>query len=122
MKKPKNKRARDERGVSLAEVMIGLVMLTSALLGLTGASGLALHTTIRSRQDIEIWTAVQWKADSLLALGPGNVSPGAAIVQGYPMGWTVSGTNPVRIDLMVYRPKLTTGAMTVDTLTMYLAN
>ena len=98
MKKPQGKRAFNERGVSLIEVMVAMVMLTSALLGLASAAGLALRTTVRGRQDLQLWAAVQWKADSLVALGWGNVTNGSDTFQGYPMSWTVSGTNLERID------------------------
>lgn len=122
MTKPQPKRARDERGVSLIEVMIGMVMLTSALLGLIGASGLALHNTIRSRQNMQMWAAVQWKADSLVSLGWGNVTSGSDTVQGYAMSWTVSGTDVEQVGLLVDYPGRITGAMIQDTLFMYLTN
>ncbi len=122
MKKPQPKRARDERGVSLIEVMVAMVMLTSAVLGLAAAAGLAVRTTIRGRQDIQLWAAVQWKADSLVSLGWGNVTSGSDTFQGYPMSWTVSGANPERIDLLVDHASLTTGAMIRDTLILYLTN
>ncbi len=120
MKKPSPRRARDERGVSLIEVMIGLVILASALLGLIGASGLALHNTVRSSQSMQMWAAVQWKADSLVSSGYGNVTNGSDTVQGYPMSWIVSGTDPERIDLLVDYPNLRTGAAMRDTLIIYL--
>ena len=44
------KRAWDERGVSLIEVMVGLVMLTLALLALASAAGLALRTLVVLQQ------------------------------------------------------------------------
>ena len=122
MKKPKPKRARDERGVSLIEVMIAMVMLTSAVLGLASAAGLAMRTTIRGRQDMQLWAAVQWKADSLISLGWGNVTNGSDTFHGYPMSWTVSGTTLERIDLLVDHASLTTGATIRDTLILYLTN
>ena len=120
--KPQAKRERDERGLSLIEVMIAMVMLTTALLGLSSAAGLALQTTVRGRQEIQMWAAVQWKADSLISLGWGNVTTGSDNVNGYPMSWTVSGTNLEQIDLSVDHPSLATGAMIRNTLTLYLTN
>ena len=122
MKKPQPKRARDERGVSLIEVMVAMVMLTSAVLGLAAAAGLAVRTTIRGRQDIQLWAAVQWKADSLTSLGWGNVTNGSDTVNGYPVSWTVTGTNLERIDLSVDHASLATGAMIRNTLILYLTN
>ncbi len=121
MKKSQPKRARDERGLSLIEVMVAMTMLTSALLGLASAAGLALRTTIRGRQDMQLWAAVQWKADSLVSLGWGNVTTGSDMVHGYPMTWTVSGTDLKQIELLVDHVSLTTGATIRDTLVLYLA-
>ncbi len=114
MKKPQPKRARDERGLSLIEVMVAMVMLTSALLGLGSAAGLAVRTTVRGRQDLQLWAAVQWKADSLVSLG--IVTNGSDTVHGYPMSWTVSGK---KIELFVDHASLTTGATIRDTLVLY---
>ncbi len=121
MKKPQPKRARDERGVSLVEVVVAMVMLTSALLGLASAAGLAVRTTGRGRQDMQLWAAVQWKADSLVSLGWGNVTNGSDTFQGYPMSWTVSGTDLQQIELLMDHASLTTGATIRDTLVLYLA-
>ena len=38
--------ARDERGASLIEVMVAMVMLTSALLGLAGAAGFTVMSLL----------------------------------------------------------------------------
>ncbi|MCH7491257.1 MAG: prepilin-type N-terminal cleavage/methylation domain-containing protein [Gemmatimonadetes bacterium] len=122
MKKLQLKRARDERGVSLVEIMVAIVLLGTAVMSLASAAGLAMRTTVRGRQDMQMWAAVQWKADSLVSLGWGNVTNGSDTVHGYPMSWTVSGTNLERIDLLVDHASLTTGATIRDTLLLYLTN
>ena len=86
------KRPRDERGVSLIEVMVGMLMLASGLLALASAAGLALRTTARAGEDVQLWAAVQWTADSLVSMGAGNVVNGSGVVQGRTVSWTVSGT------------------------------
>ena len=116
------KRAWDERGVSLIEVMVGLVMLTLALLALASAAGLALRTTARAGEDLQLWAAVQWTADSLVSMGAGNVVSGSGVVQGRAVSWTVSGTDPRRIDLVVDRRRMTDLAIVKDTLVLYLSN
>ncbi len=110
---------KNERGVSLVEVMVAMTMLTSALLGLASAAGLAVRTTVRGRQDMQLWAAVQWKADSLVSLGWGNVTTGSDTFQGYPMSWTVSGTDLQKIELLMDHASLTTGATIRDTLVLY---
>lgn len=113
--------ARDERGASLVEIMVAMVMLTSALLGLAGAAGVALRSTIQGSQDLRLWTAVQWTADSLFSVGAGNVIDGSDVVQGRSVSWTVSGADPLRIELLVDR--LNRRAQTVqDTVLLYLGS
>ena len=121
MKKLQLKRARDERGVSLVEIMVAIVLLGTAVMSLASAAGLAMRTTVRGRQDMQMWAAVQWKADSLVSLGWGNVTNGSDTVHGYPMSWTVSGTDLQQIELLTDHASLTTGATMRDTLVLYLA-
>ena len=113
--------ARDERGAALVEVMVSMVILTSALLALAGAAGLALRSTIQGREDLQLWAAVQWTADSLFTVGAGTVTNGSDIVQGRTVSWTVSGADPLRVELLIDR--LTTNRQTVqDTVLLYLGN
>ncbi len=117
MKKLQGKRALNELGVSLVEVIVGMVILTSAVMSLAGAAGLAMRITARGREDIQLWAAVQWKADSLVSLG--LVTNGSDTVHGYPMSWTVTGN---QIELLVDHGGLTTGVTIRDTLILYLTN
>ncbi len=110
----------DERGVSLVEMMIGMLMLTTALFTLAGAAGLALRTTIRGREDLEVWAAVQRKGDSLVARGAGNITTGSDVVDGRAISWTVSGANPVRVDLVVDRKRMVDLTIAKDTLVLYM--
>lgn len=121
MKKLQGKRALNERGVSLVEVIVGMLILASGVMSLASAAGLAMRTTVRGRQDMHLWAAVQWKADSLVSLGWGNVTNGSDTVHGYPMSWTVSGTDLQQIELLTDHASLTTGATMRDTLVLYLA-
>ena len=111
----------DERGVSIVEIMVGMMMLTTALFSLASAAGLALRTTIRGREDLQTWAAVQRKADSLMARGAGNNVSGADVVQGRAISWVVSGAAPERIDLIVDRRKMVDRTIVKDTLVLYLS-
>ncbi len=82
----------DERGASLVEIIVGMMMLTTALFSLASAAGLALRTTIRGREDLQTWAVVQRKADSLVARGAGNIASGSDVVQGRVISWVVSGS------------------------------
>ncbi len=122
MKKLQLKRARDERGVSLVEIMVAIVLLGTAVMSLASAAGLAMRTTVRAREDLQVWAVVQRKGDSLVALGAGNITAGSDVVWGRPISWTVSGTNPERIDLVVDRAAMLDLAIVKDTIVLYLSN
>ncbi len=125
--KKQHKRARDERGVSLVEIMVAMVILTSTLLSLSGAAALALRTTIRGREDLKVWAAVQRKGDSLMEQGAGNITGGSDVVDGRPISWTVGawtagGPSPQRIDLIVDRAAMMDLSIVKDTIVLYLSN
>ena len=114
-------RKLDERGISIVEIIVGMMMLTTALFSLASAAALALRTTIRGREDLQTWAVVQRKADSLVARGAGNVASGSDVVQGRAISWVVSGANPERIDLIVDRKKMMDMSIVKDTLVVYLS-
>jgi len=114
-------RPTDERGISLVEVLIGLVVLTVGLMGILASAAVAIRQTYRSNRDIHLWAAVQWKVDSLVSVGADNVTGGADTVQGYPMSWTVSGTKPKQLELVVERKNFTLSQSARDTVILYLA-
>lgn len=113
------RRLRHERGVSLVEVMVGIVILALALLSLSAASGLAARQLYYSRTDSQWSAAVQQKLEELGSQGFANVSNGSGVVQGYNMTWTVTGTDPKTVKLMVQR-QTRLGQIVVDTLLMSL--
>ncbi len=90
-------RIREERGVSLLEILIGLSIFSIALLALAAAGGVAARQVHAGRTDMHRWAAVQQQVETIIAQGSTNVVDGSAMVQGYPMNWTVSGSiNSVR--------------------------
>ncbi len=111
---------KNERGVSLIEVMIGMVILTTALMSLASSAVLALRTTIRGREDLKVWAAVQRKGDSLVARGAGNITTGSDVVDGRAISWIVSGANPVRVDLVVDGKRMVDLVIVKDTLVLYV--
>ena len=113
---------KDERGVSLVEVVIGILILSVVLLSLVASGALAFKQVHRGRTDMQLWAAVQRQVDSLFGARWDGLATGSDTVQGYPMTWTVSGTNPKRIDFEVERLNLTTRHYVRDTLIFYVAN
>ncbi len=115
-------RAHGERGASLVEAILGITLLGGVLLGLAGSAGMAARQTYHSKTSMQLWAAVQWAADSLLACDWDGLTTGADTVRGHPMSWAVSGTNPKRIDLAVERLIMTTLSTASDTLVLYIAD
>ena len=121
MRREETPPSRSERGVSLVELVVGMVLLTSVLLGLAGAAGAAARQTYRAKVDLEMWSAIQSEVDSLISVGWGTVASGSDTKGGYPMSWTVSGTNPKRIEFEVERMDLTNRTTVRDTLVFFMA-
>lgn len=116
------KRSRfDEGGVSLVEVMIGIMILAVALLGLAAAGGVAARQVQSGRQDMSRWAAIQEQFEWIVARGYDNVTDSSSVVQGYPMTWTVTGTNPKKVILLMTRENFQ-GTTVQDTFITYLAN
>ena len=122
MKLPRSSRVRTERGVSLVEIVVAGMLLSITLLGLSGAAGLAARQTYWAERDMELWAAVQWEVDSLMAVNWGALASGSDSVRGYPMSWTISGTDPKQINLVFGRMSSTTRSMVPDTLAFYIAD
>lgn len=116
-------RKRCEAGLTLLEALVALVLLSAALLALAGAAGASLKTSSESRRNLQVWSAVHRVVDSLTAAGWGAVSDGAAIVNDYPIWWTVTSVTPEldRVDAVVARRRAGGFGAMEDSLTLYLA-
>ncbi len=112
---------RDEKGHSLVSILVGLVLMSAAMLPLAASAGLAARATAGGRSDMHLWSATTWVTDSLRAEGWGNVTAGSGSWQGYPMTWTVSGSDPQRVDLIVGHVSVMTRLTFHDTLIIYLS-
>ncbi len=112
---------RDERGMSLVEVLVGVIILSTALLSLVGAGGIAARHLYLSRTDMHRWAALQEQVELLRELGYDGVTTDSAVVQGYPLSWTVAGTDPKKVILLLERTNLSAQAVT-DTLVLYFAD
>ena len=111
----------NREGVSLVEILIGVIILSVALLGLAAAGGVAARQVYQGRVDMGRWAALQQQLESLVAQGYENVADGSGAVQGYPMSWTVTGTDPKQITLLMTRENFR-GVTVQDTLVTYLAD
>ena len=114
-------RLHDERGVSLVELMVAVVILAVALLGLAGAGGVAAQQLHIGRKDMTRWAAVQQQLEQLVRLGYDSVTSGSPVVQGYPMVWTVTGVKPKKVLFTVQRTN-NSYQVVLDTTVLYFAD
>ncbi len=118
-------RRSSERGVSLVEVMVGLIILAVGLMSLISATFLSLRQTTRAKDDVTYWADVQQVLDSLMGKGWNNVTAGSSTVRGRAITWTVNaaGSNPRQVTLIAQRYGYQqVHTLTPDTLVVYLAN
>ena len=93
---------RNEGGVALVEILVSIIILAAALLSLAAASGHAARQMYNSGRELRMWSAVQSQVDSLRAAGFKNIVTGSATVEGYSVGWAVTGTDPKTVTLDIY--------------------
>ena len=119
MKQQTNRAMFDERGISLVEVLVAIMILAGALGSMVAASGHAARQSFGSRRDLEVSAALQNQMETLRATGYKAISTDTGSVFGYPMKWTVSGTDPKKLVLEVRWTDRRTGAAVRDTLVQY---
>ncbi len=93
---------RNEGGVALVEILVAIIILSGVLLSLAAASGHAARQIYHSRRELNMWSAVQSQVDSLRSVGFNNLADGSATVEGYPVSWNVTGTDPKTVTLDIY--------------------
>jgi prepilin-type N-terminal cleavage/methylation domain-containing protein len=107
-------------GFTLVEVLVAIVVLGTTLLSLGAAAGLAYRQMAYSQRDADWSAAVQQQLEELTGDGYVNVTAGSAAINGYPMKWTVTGTDPKTVMLMVTRTLRSGQVVVVDTLVLIL--
>ncbi len=113
-----NQRVRGERGVALVEIIIAIIMLAGVILSLAAASGHAARQIYLSRRDMHLWASLQSQAESLRAVGYQGVTTGSATVDGHAVAWTVAGTDPKTVTVVLtYETRKGTSAY--QTFTVY---
>jgi Tfp pilus assembly protein PilV len=89
-------------GFSLVETIVAVVLLSFAILGVTGTGTAVLKQMGRARSDLQLWAGLQTVADSLRSVGIGSVGAGNRTIAGYSFTWTVDSTTNA-YDMIVLR-------------------
>lgn len=89
------------KGFSIIEVIVAVVIFTFAILGMTTTSNFVSRQMQIALRDMRMAFATQQKIEQLLSLGYGGITSGSGTVDGFPVAWWVSGTNPKVLTLVV---------------------
>ena len=119
MKHRECRRIGGRGGFTLVEVLVAILILGITLLSLAAATGLSYRQISYSKRDADWSVAVQQQLEGLTGDGYRNVTSGSGTVDGYPMTWTVTGTDPKTVTLEVSRT-LRSGQVVVDTLVLIM--
>jgi prepilin-type N-terminal cleavage/methylation domain-containing protein len=129
-------RRRPTSGFTLVEVLVGVTLITVAILGLTKSGALGMRMGSRSRSDAQTWGDTQQIVDSLMSRNAGvpsgtaslGVVDGQQTVRGRLIKWTVTwpggvvGAAPQMITIAIprtgYQNRL---AVVTDTVIVYLS-
>jgi len=117
-------RSNAQNGFTLIEVVVGILILTVALLGLAASAGMGLKATTRSREEVRYWADAQEVIDSLMGTGFGNIASGSTTIRGRQISWTAgsAAAAPQSLTVIVQRPNYLTPWRTVsDTILLNLS-
>lgn len=110
-----------ESGASLVEVLVAVILIAGLITAAAATSVTGARALRAGGSETDYWAALSWQAESLLHDGYDGVASGSATVGGFPMSWTVSGTDPKTVTLIATRPDATFGTVQ-DTLLIMLAD
>jgi type II secretory pathway pseudopilin PulG len=90
-------RVQSERGITMIEILVVIVITAGVLMSLAAAMGLAYSNIGRSTMDTDAYAASQAKLEQLVSMDYDSISTGSGDLGGYEMQWTVTGTDPKQL-------------------------
>lgn len=112
----RNSPLRSESGVSIAEVLIALVIFSTALLGVVGTAARVCGIMNSSHVRLRAGSIAQQQIEELLTQPYIEVKSGTATRRGVDLRWTVAETIWAKEVLLVYKYNVP-GHLRADTLT-----
>lgn len=88
-----------ESGVSAIEVVVGLMILSTVLLGIAATSTTAARSLSSGRLSMENAAAIQYQTETLMSLHFDSLTSGTSKVDGVRCTWAVSGSEVKRVVL-----------------------
>ena len=111
----------DRQGFTLIEIIMAVLIFSIMMGGMMGSGLVASNQLKVGQNDVRIWKAATYQMEKLIADGFDSVSSGNDTVQGFNSVWTVTGTDPKKILLVIDRTTLT-GDVRPDTFVTYVAD
>ncbi len=111
----------DQQGFTLIEIIMAVLIFSVMMGGLMGSGLVAANQLRVGQNDVRVWKAATYQMEKVLAEGYASVSSDSGTVQGYNTVWTVTGTDPKKILLVIDRETLS-GDIRPDTFVTYLAD
>ena len=112
-------RLHRETGFSLTELLISLIMISAGVVGFASAVGLISKEMNVGRRDTEVALLASNQLETLKSLGHDAVSPGSLVEGQYQLSWTVEGSDPKKLVLVVTYPE-DYSSYASDTLVSYI--
>jgi len=121
MRTPAPKRRRNSGGFSVIEVLVAITIFSIVVLGVAATGAVSARNLNSGQESTSAATAVQSKVDSLTSLGWAALTAqsGSDSVQGHSVNWTVTGTNPRHVVVVVHRQVLSQAF--ADTIVTYVS-
>lgn len=113
--------SRGERGFSIVEVVISLVIFAVAMTGLVSMSVLGSELLRVGGDEDDRWSVSQVKLEELVAKDTAALTDGSDTIRGYPLTWTVTKGDPTKIVLLL-GPREGGALSRSDTLVTYVDN
>ncbi len=111
----------DRQGFTLVEIIMSVLIFSIMMGGLMSAGLVASNQLRVGQNDVRIWKAATYQLEKLIAEGYDSISSGSDTVQGYSTVWTVTGTAPKKI-LLVIDGKTLSGGIRPDSFVTYMAD
>lgn len=112
---------RSRRGATLVESVAALVILAVGVLGMVQMGLVAFQQARAGEIRADSWAVAQVELEALRMTPFGSLSAGNDTVGGYPVEWTVAGTEPKTVTLAITRPNVLGGQL-VDSVVLVLAD
>ncbi len=109
------------QGFTLIEIIMAVLIFSVMMGGVISAGFVASYQLRMGQDDVRVWKAATHQLEKLIAEGYSSVSSGSDTVQGYSTVWTVTGTDPKKILLVIDRTTLS-GDVRPDTFVTYVTD